>query len=161
MPGWVFPDLDFPDHTGAGGGCRSSRSTIPWRWFSSRGARRSSATCASSANSRTSSTSPTRLVVLSVDPPEVQAAFRAGLGAHFAFLSDAEGHWLPRLGLLERTDAKHRPYRPAAFQLVPRSQDPHAYNGYRYWGRATMEELRRDMREITRAVRPDWDAPAA
>ena len=31
-----------------------------------------------------------RLVAVSVDPPEVQSAFRAGLGARFAFLSDAE-----------------------------------------------------------------------
>lgn len=31
-----------------------------------------------------------RLVVVSIDPPEVQSAFRAGLGARFAFLSDHE-----------------------------------------------------------------------
>ena len=29
------------------------------------------------------------IVVVSVDPPEVQSAFRAGLGARFTFLSDA------------------------------------------------------------------------
>jgi len=44
-----------------------------------------------------------RIVVVSVDPPEVQAAFRAGLGARFTFLSDAERGWLPRLSLLEGT----------------------------------------------------------
>ena len=31
------------------------------------------------------------------------------------------------------------------------------YNGYWYWGRPTAEELRRDMREITRSLRADWD----
>jgi hypothetical protein len=38
---------------------------------------------------------------------------------------------------------------------------PHVYNGYWYWGRPSMEELRRDLREITRSIRPDWEVPAA
>ena len=37
-----------------------------------------------------------RIVVVSVDSPEVQSAFRAGLGARFTFLSDAERRWLDR-----------------------------------------------------------------
>ena len=98
-----------------------------------------------------------RIVVVSVDTPEVQAAFRSGLGARFTFLSDAERGWLPRLGLLEATDAVHQPYRPAGFTLSPDLTIHRAYNGYWYWGRATMEELRRDMRELTRAVRDDWE----
>ena len=36
-----------------------------------------------------------------------------------------------------------------------------AYNGYWFWGRATMEELRQDMRAITRELRDDWEVPAA
>ncbi len=91
----------------------------------------------------------------------MQAAFRAGLGARFAFLSDAERRWLPRLGLIERTDTVHNPYRPAGFTLFPDLTIHRAYNGYWYWGRATSEELRRDMREISRAVRPDWEVPEA
>jgi hypothetical protein len=31
------------------------------------------------------------------------------------------------------------------------------YNGYWYWGRPSNEDLRRDLREITRQIRPDWD----
>lgn len=31
------------------------------------------------------------------------------------------------------------------------------YNGYWYWGRPSVEELRRDLREVTRKIRPDWD----
>lgn len=102
-----------------------------------------------------------RIVVVSVDPPEVQAALRAGLGARFTFLSDAERRWLRRLGLLETTDTVHHPYRPAAFTLLPDLTVHRAYDGYWFWGRATMEELRRDMRAITRAVRDDWEVPAA
>jgi peroxiredoxin len=101
-----------------------------------------------------------RIVVLSVDTPEVQAAFRAGLGARFTFLSDAERRWLAPLDLLETTDTVQRPYRPAAFTLFPDLRIHRVYNGYWYWGRATMEELRRDMREISREIRDDWEVPA-
>jgi peroxiredoxin len=101
-----------------------------------------------------------RIVVISVDPPEVQAAFRAGLGARFTFLSDAGRGWLPRLGLQEGTDTVHRPYRPGGFTLFPDLTVHRAYNGYWYWGRPTMEEIRRDMREIARAIRQDWKVPA-
>jgi peroxiredoxin len=100
-----------------------------------------------------------RIVVLSVDPPDVRSAFRAGLGARFTFLSDAERRWLPRLALLEGTDTVHHPYRPAGFTLFPDLRIHQAYNGYWYWGRASMEELRRDMREISRQIRDDWEVP--
>ncbi len=98
-----------------------------------------------------------RIVVVSVDPPEVQAAFRAGLGARFAFLSDAERRWLGPLGLEETTDTKHRPYQPFVFTLRPDLTIHAAYPGYWYLGRPTLEELRLDLRTISRAIRPDWE----
>ena len=101
-----------------------------------------------------------RMVVLSVDPPEVQSAFRAGLGARFTFLSDAERRWLARLGLLETTDTVHRPYLPAAFTLGPDLRVHRRYNGYWYFGRPTLEELRQDLRAILEKCRPDWDITA-
>jgi len=101
----------------------------------------------------------TKLVVVSVDPPEVQAAFRAGLGARFLFLSDSERRWLDRLGLRETTDTVHDPYRPAAFTLFPDLRVHNSYNGYWYWGRARLEELRSDLRAISEQIRADWHLP--
>jgi peroxiredoxin len=98
----------------------------------------------------------TKLVAVSVDPPEVQAAFRAGLGARFTFLSDAERRYLEELGLGETTDTVHDPYRPAVFTLHPDLRIHASYNGYWFWGRPTAEELRQDMREISRQTRSDW-----
>jgi peroxiredoxin len=98
-----------------------------------------------------------RVAVVSVDPPEVQAAFRAGLGARFTFLSDAGRRYLDELGLRETTDTVHDPYRPAAFALYPDLRVHASYNGYWFWGRPTQEELRRDLRAITMAIRPDWE----
>jgi peroxiredoxin len=98
-----------------------------------------------------------QIVVITIDEPEVQSAFRAGLGARFTFLSDHERRWIDQLGLVESTDTVHAPYRPAGFTLYPDLTIHSRYNGYWYWGRATAEELRRDMRAIGRAIRPDWD----
>lgn len=101
-----------------------------------------------------------RVLSLSVDPPPVAAAFRAGLGARWTFLSDADREWLPRLGLLETTDTVHHPYIPTAFVLFPDLRIHAVYNGYWFWGRPTLEDLRQDLRAVTRALRPDWEVPA-
>ena len=31
------------------------------------------------------------------------------------------------------------------------------YNGYWFWGRPSIDDLRRDLRDVTREIRPDWD----
>ena len=102
----------------------------------------------------------TRMVSISVDTVAELAAFRAGLGARWTFLSDADREWLPRLGLLETTDTVHHPYVPTAFVLFPDLTIHAAYNGYWFWGRPTLEDLRQDLRAVTRALRADWEVPA-
>ena len=102
-----------------------------------------------------------RIVSVSVDAPAVNAAFRAGLGARWTFLSDSERSVQAELGLRETTDTLNDPYVPAVFTLFPDLTIHRAYDGYWFWGRPTTEELRRDMREISAAIRADWTAPAA
>ena len=99
----------------------------------------------------------TRFVSVSVDPPEVQAAFRVGIGARWTFLSDSERVWVDELGLMENADASHRPYLPTVFTLRPDLTIQSVYNGYWFWGRPTNEELRHDFRAISQAIRSDWD----
>jgi peroxiredoxin len=101
----------------------------------------------------------TRIVSISVDPPPVTAAFRAGLGARWTFLCDPQRTALEQLGLRETTDTVNHPYVPAVFTLFPDRTVHRAYDGYWFWGRPTLEELRQDMRAISRAVRADWEAP--
>ena len=162
-PGVAFPDLDLPDHSGrprllseiAGGDplvLLTSRG-----WFCPKEQRHLREVAALQDEFEVAYT---RIVVVSVDPPAEQAAFRAGLGARFTFLSDLDRRWLERLGLRETTDTVHDPYQPAAFSLLPDLTIHAAYNGYWYWGRPTLEDLRRDMREITRTIRPDWRVPS-
>jgi hypothetical protein len=98
---------------------------------------------------------------VSVDPPEVSAAFRAGLGARWTFLSDPDRSVQSVLGLRETTDTVYEPYVPAVFTLFPDLTIHARYDGYWFWGRPTVEELRHDMRAISAATRADWTAPAA
>ena len=98
-----------------------------------------------------------RMLSLSVDAPEVAAAFRAGLGARWTFLCDPERVALEQLGLRETTDTVNHPYVPAVFVLEPDLRVHARYDGYWFFGRPTVEELRRDLREVLRRCRPDWD----
>ncbi len=101
----------------------------------------------------------TRFVSVSVNPPPVQAAFRAGLDARWTFLSDTERRYLDVLGLRESTDTVH-PYIPACVVLTPDLTVQAGYNGYWYWGRPSMDELRHDFRTVTRAGHTDWEPEA-
>lgn len=159
-PGDTFPDIDLPDHTGrprllsevAGGDpivLLFSRG-----WWCPKEQRHLREMVALQDEFEVAYT---RLVVVSVDRPEVQAAFRAGIGARFVFLSDDGRVWLTRLGLLEEDDTSHRPYRPTAFALFPDLTVHRAYDGYWYWGRPTREDLRQDMRAISLRVRAGFE----
>ncbi len=98
-----------------------------------------------------------KVAAVSVDPVEVNAAFRAGLGAKFPILSDAERTVQSDLGMLEPTDPRHNPFLPFDFVLYPDLTIYKIYNGYYFWGRATIEELRHDFRQISSEIRRDWD----
>ena len=100
-----------------------------------------------------------RMVAVSIDEPVAQSAFRAGLGARWTFLSDAAERYVDELGLRETTDTVHRPYAPTTFVLRPDLTVHSAYNGYWFWGRPTLEDLRQDLRAVTRSLRPDWEVP--
>src|SRR6516225_6396764 len=56
-----------------------------------------------------------RIVSVTVDPPQVNAALRAGLGARWTFLSDSDRVVQKQLGLRETTDTLNDPYVPAVF----------------------------------------------
>ena len=100
-----------------------------------------------------------RILSLSVDPPPVAEAFRAGLGARWTFLCDPDRAILERLGMRETTDTLHHPFVPAVFVVRPDLSVYSQYNGYWFWGRPTIDELARDLREVSAQIRPDWDAP--
>lgn len=100
-----------------------------------------------------------KLAVVSVDPPEVNDAFRTGLGAQFPFLSDHERKVVRRLDMTETSKSRGVTAMPHTFCLMPDLTIHNLYNGYWYVGRPTLEELRQDLRAMLRKVRPDFDGP--
>ena len=99
-----------------------------------------------------------RLAVVSVDPPPVQGAFRAGLGAGFPFLSDEKLALTDALGIRETTDRRHGPLPvPYTFALLPDLQVARIFNGWYMAGRPTPGELRQTLRELLQATRDDFD----
>ena len=45
---------------------------------------------------------------------------------------------------------------PHTFVLKPGLVIHSVYTGYWFWGRPSFEDLRRDLREVTREIHPDW-----
>jgi len=90
-----------------------------------------------------------KLVTLSVDPPLVNAAFRAGLGAQWTFLSDEKREIIQQINILDETEGEYA-YRsqPYTFVLRPDLTIHKIYNGWFFVGRPTLEEMRLDLRKI-------------
>ncbi|MGI8422102.1 MAG: redoxin domain-containing protein [Gaiellaceae bacterium] len=162
QPGRTFPDLDLPDHTGRPRRLSEVAGGDPVALITSRGwwcPKEQRFLRDLLALQDELEVAYARIVVVSVDAPEVQSAFRAGLGARFLFLSDHERRWLERLGLRETTDTTHDPYLPATFTLFPDLRIHAAYNGYWALGRPTHEEVWQDLRSISREIRAGWEPP--
>lgn len=90
-----------------------------------------------------------QLVTVSVDPPLVQAAFRAGLGAQWPFLSDQNREIIKQIKILDETEGEYA-YRaqPYTFVLRPDLTISKIYNGWFFVRRPTLAELRLDLRAI-------------
>ncbi len=101
-----------------------------------------------------------KLAVASVDPPEVNAAFRAGLGAEFPFLSDQDRVVVRQLDMVETSKSRGETAIPYAFSLMPDLTVHNLYCGYWYVGRPTLDELRQDLREMLKKCRSDFDPQA-
>jgi peroxiredoxin len=101
-----------------------------------------------------------KLVVISTDPPACSAAFRAGLGAAFSFLSDEGRAAVRQLDMMEESKKHGQTAIPYTFSLFPDLTVHNIYCGYWYVGRATVEELRQDLRAMMKKCRSDFDPQA-
>ena len=102
----------------------------------------------------------TQIVTISTDNILEINEFRASVGAQWTFLSDAGRKVQKDLDIQEYTDPHHDPMIPHTLVLKPGLVIHSVYNGYWFWGRPSIEDLRRDLREVTREIRPDWDLAA-
>jgi len=98
-----------------------------------------------------------RLVTITTDNITDTNEYRTGVGAHWPFLSDARRIVQKELDIAEYTDPDHNPMIPHTIVLEPGLVIYKIYMGYWFFGRPTVEDLRQDLRAVTKKCRPDWD----
>ena len=98
-----------------------------------------------------------RMVTISTDSIAATNEYRSGVDAHWPFLSDAGRIIQKDLDIAEYTDPKNNPMIPHVIVLEPGLVIYKIYNGYWFFGRPTMEELRQDLRAVSQKCRTDWD----
>ena len=99
----------------------------------------------------------TRIVTITTDNIILTNEMRDKLGAQWPFLSDPGRKVQKDLDIQEYTDTHNDPMIPHTLVLEPGLKIFKIYNGYWYWGRPSIEDLRRDLREMFQKIRPDWD----
>ncbi len=103
----------------------------------------------------------TQLVTIATDPIFELNEFRDSVGAQWTFLSDSGRTIQQDLDIQEYTDPHHDPMIPHTLVLEPGLLIHKIYDGYWFWGRPSPEDLRQDLRNVFKKVRPDWDPTAA
>jgi len=98
-----------------------------------------------------------QLVTITTDNITDTNEYRTGVGAHWPFLSDARRIVQKELDIAEYTDPDHNPMIPHTIVLEPGLVIYKIYMGYWFFGRPTVEDLRQDLRAVTKKCRPDWD----
>jgi peroxiredoxin len=160
VPGAVFPDYELPDQTGKHRKLSELQGGDPMVLMLSRGM-----FCPKDRRQleglvqlhRETEVAYCRIVTISTDNLLETNESRSGAGAHWPFLSDPGRKIQKDLDIAEYTDPHHNPMIPYTLVLAPGLVVHSIYMGYWFWGRPTIEDLRRDLRDVTRACRPDWD----
>ena len=98
-----------------------------------------------------------RLVTITTDSIIETNEYRTAVSAHWPFLSDTRRVIQKDLDIAEYTDPTHNPMIPHVIVLEPGLVIYKIYNGYWFFGRPTVEDLRQDLRAILKKCRPDWD----
>ena len=163
MPGAVFPDYQLPDHTDTPRKLSELQGDDPLILTLARGHY-----CPKEHQQHQElvafypriAVAYTKIVTISTDDHHTLQEFRASLGAQWPFLSDPERKVQKDLDIQEYTDPEHNPMIPYTLVLKPGLVVHSVYNGYWFWGRPSIADLWRDLREVTRQIRPDWDLSA-
>jgi peroxiredoxin len=98
-----------------------------------------------------------RMVTISTDNLLETNEFRNAAAANWPFLSDPGRTIQKDLDIAEYTDPNHNPMIPHTIVCAPNLVVYKIYNGYWYFGRPTVEELRIDLRAVLHSCRWDWD----
>jgi len=164
VPGAVFPDYELADHRGKHRTLSELQQGDPLVLVLSRGS-----FCPKDRRQhegllqlhREAQVGYCRLVTISTDNLLETNEFRAAVGAQWTFLSDPGRKLQKDLDIAEYTDPDHNPMIPHTLVLEPGLRIHKIYNGYWFFGRPTVDELRLDLRDVLRRCRPDWNISSA
>ena len=164
VPGAVFPNYELTDHTAKRRSLADLQGPDPMVVVLSRGAycpkdRRQAEGLIQLHHEM--EVGYCRLVTISTDNLMATNEYRTGVGAHWPFLSDAARVVQKDLDIAEYTDPTNNPMIPHTIVLEPGLVVYKIYNGYWFFGRPTVEELRLDLRAVSQRCRPDWDISSA
>ena len=145
IPGAVFPDYELSDHTGKHRKLSELQQQDPMVIVLSRGGY-----CPKDRRQheglvqlhRELEVGYCRLVTISTANLIETNEFRMGVDAHWPFLSDPARKIQSDLDIAEYTDKLHNPMIPHTIVLEPGLIIYKIYNGYWFFGRPTLEELR-------------------
>jgi peroxiredoxin len=98
-----------------------------------------------------------RMVTITTSDPQETFNYRSGVNAEWPFLSDTERIVQRDLDIAEYTDPAHNQMVPHTIVCAPGLVIYKIYNGYWFFGRPTVEELRMDLRAVLRQCHWDWD----
>ena len=163
VPGAVFPDYELTDHTKTRRSLSELQGNDPMILVLSRGhycPKDHQQHLELAAFYPKIAVAYTQIVTITTDNILELNEFRFSVGAAWTFLSDHGRKVQKDLQIEEYTDSHHNPMTPHTLVLKPGLVIYSIYNGYWFWGRPSTEDLRRDLREITREIRPDWDLAA-
>ena len=163
VPGGVFPDYALPDHTGTTRTLSELQGTDPLILTLARGhycPKEHQQHLELAAHYPKIAVAYTQVVTIATDEHHTLQEFRNSVGAQWTFLSDPGRIVQQDLDIAEYTDPDNNPMIPHTLVLKPGLVVYSVYNGYWFWGRPSVEDLRRDLREVTREVRPDWELAA-
>jgi peroxiredoxin len=162
-PGGIFPDHEFTDHTKTRRKLSELQGIDPMILVLSRGhfcPKDHQQHFELAAFYPKIAVAYTQIVTISTDNILELNEFRSSVGAQWPFLSDAGRKLQKELDIQEYTDPHHDPMIPHTFVLKPGLVIHSVYNGYWFWGRPSTDDLRRDLRDVTREIRPDWELGA-
>src|SRR5271169_5887926 len=162
-PGGIFPDYSLPDHIGTVRARSELQGRDPLILTLARGnycPKEHQQHLELAANYPKIAVAYTHVATIATDADHELKEFRASLGAEWTFLSDPGRIVQKDLDIQEFTDPEHDPMIPHTLVLKPGLIIHSVYNSYWFWGRPSVEDLRQDLRAVTREIRPDWDLSA-
>jgi peroxiredoxin len=160
LPGARFPDYELPDHTSTMRSLSEIQGDDPLVLTLARGhycPKEHQQHLALAAAYSQFNVAYTQIATIATDPHHTLQEFRNSVGAQWPFLSDPERLVQRDLDIKEYTDPENDPMIPHTIVLKPGLVVHTIYNGYWFWGRPSVEDLRRDLRDASREIRPDWD----